>query len=171
MSMLWNTHTELPAPTTETRAAPATPQAGAMSRREMQAYLRRLEVEERQIGGRNRYMVVALAAAMVVLGAALWGVYRSTIREYAHIDNLRIEPHPADPGLIEIKFRVVSPGKVHYRGTSGENQTDLVDHFLVVGQAERSWPLVHEPGKDVEIRVWYRGRLWQRSVARRFSEE
>jgi hypothetical protein len=160
----------LPAPPRAPGVAPppGPPAADMMAGPEMQAYLRRLQADERRIGGRNRWLGAALAAAVVLLAAALWGVYRATIGAYAVLDDLRVEQHPINPGRIEIAFRVVSPGKVHCRRASGAMETDLIDYFHAPCEVERPWSWAYEPGKDVRVSLWYRRGLWRRELSRSF---
>jgi hypothetical protein len=139
-----------------------------MASREMQAWIARLEAEKWTLGRRNKYLTAALAAGVVLLGIVLWIVYRWTIGGYAVLDEVVITRHPANQGRLEISFRVVKPGKVHYRRTCRDIQTDVVDYFNSPGRITRSWAWVYEPGRDIDVTLRYRNGLFRRTDHERF---
>ena len=139
-----------------------------MAGREMQAWIARLEAENRTITGRNRYLWVALCVGVVVLVAAVWSVYRATIGAYAVLDDVVVRQHPASQGRLEISFRVVSPGMVYYRRTGGGIQTDVIDYFRSPGENKRTWGWGYEPGRPVDVTLWYRRGLWRSAHTQSF---
>lgn len=143
---------------------PAGPPAADMkSSREMQAWLQRLQLQNRRIGARNRVLAGALAAGVVLLLAVLWWVYQSTIGAYAVIDNLQVHQDPVNQGLLRVSFDVLSPGKVHCRRKSGPIETDLIDHFTQPCAVARPWSWVYRPGEDIELTLWCRSGLLPKS--------
>ena len=144
------------------------PQVDMMASREMQAWIARLEEEQKTLGARNKLLAVALSAGVLFLLVILGIVYRWTIGSYAVLDDVLITRHPASQGRVDISFRVAKPGKVFYRRTSGDVQTELVDYFSATGEVSRSWAWVYEPGEDVEVTLWYRGRLFGRTRREQF---
>jgi len=142
---------------------PGPPQADMMASAEMQAWLRRLQAEDRTISTRNKYLAAALAAGLVLLVVVLWGVYSATIGTYAVIDDIQIEQHPADQGRLLIGFRVLSPGKVYCRRTSGHTATDLIDCFRAPCDVDRPWSWGYQPGEPIALTLWYRQGLLLRS--------
>ncbi len=147
------------------------PQVDMMASREMQAWIARLEEEQKTLGVRNKVLALALAAGVLFLAIILWIVYSWTIGAYAVLDHVLITRHPASQGRVDISFRVTKPGKVFYRRTSGDVQTELVDYFNSTGEVSRSWAWVYEPGEDVEVTLWYRGRLLRRTERERFPTD
>jgi hypothetical protein len=139
-----------------------------MASREMRAWIARLEAQRTTVGKRNRVLTVALALGIVVLLAALGAVYRSAVASYAVIDGLSITRDPASQGRIGIRFDVRSPGKVVYRRISGKIQTEVVDYFSKTGPVDRWWSWVYEPGKAIDMTLWYRSGLLRSSEHRRF---
>ena len=139
-----------------------------MASREMQAWIARLEEEQKTLGARNKVLAVALSAGVLFLVIILWVVYSWTIGAYAVLDDVEITRHPASQGRVDISFRVTTPGKVFYRRTSGDVQTELIDYFNSAGEVSRSWAWVYEPGQDIDVTLWYRGRLFRRSERQQF---
>jgi hypothetical protein len=144
------------------------PQVDMMASREMQDWIARLEAEQKTLGVRNKVLAVALSVGLLFLLVILWIVYSWTIGAYAVLDEVEITRHPASQGRVDISFRVARPGKVFYRRTSGAVQTELIDYFNATGEVSRSWAWVYEPGEDIEVRLWYRGRLLRRTERERF---
>lgn len=147
---------------------PGPPKVDMLASNEMQAWLRRLQAEDRTIGKRNKYLAVTLAAGVVLLLIVLWGVHRATIGTYAAIDDIRIEQHPVDQGRVEIHFRVLSPGKVYCRRTSGGNSTDVIDHFAAPAEVTRPWSWAYQPGENIEVALWYRSGPLPRKYVQSF---
>jgi len=150
---------------------PGPPRVDMMASAEMQAWIARLEAEQRTLGTRNKYLAVALGGGILVLLAAVWIVYRSTIGTYAVLDEVAITRHPANQGRLEISFRVTKPGKVYYRRNSGSIETDVIDTFDHAGDdpIRRSWAWVYEPGKDIDVTLWYRRGLFRTAETQRFA--
>lgn len=148
---------------------PPKPVANMQASPEVQAWLRRLEAENKKIGKRNRWLAVALAAGLVVLAIVLWGVHRATVGTYAVLDRVVVTQNPVDPGRLDISFDVVQPGKVEYRRTSGSLQTDLFNYFSKPGPVLRSWNWGYEPGSDIEATIWSRGGLFRERFHEQFS--
>ena len=148
---------------------PGPPKVDMMASAEMQAYLDRLQAEDRKIGTRNKYLTVALAAGVLLLLLAVWGVYRATIGTYAVIEDVQIQQHPIDQGRLRIKFRVVSAGRVFCRRTSGPFKAELIDYFDQPCEVDRAWPWVYQPGKDIDVTLWYRGGLSRQTHQQSFS--
>jgi hypothetical protein len=144
------------------------PQVDMMASREMQAWIARLEEQQQTLGVRNKYLTAALGAGLLLLAVVLWIVYRATIGSYAMLDDVVITRHPANQGRLEISYRVVAPGKVHYRRTSGRVETELVDYYHSPGDVSRSWSWVYEPGEDIDVSMAYRGWLLRRTERKQF---
>jgi hypothetical protein len=144
------------------------PQVDMMASREMQAWIARLEAEQKTLGVRNKVLAVALSAGLLFLAIILWIVYSWTIGAYAVLEDVRVTRHRASQGRVDIFFRVAKPGKVFYRRTSGDVQTELIDYFNSTGQIARSWAWVYEPGEEIEVTLWYRGRLLRRAEREQF---
>jgi hypothetical protein len=123
---------------------------------EVLAWLNRLKAERSRLGTRNKYLAAAMAVGVLLLAAILWQVHAATIGAYAVIDNVTVEQNPANQGQLQIRFRVVSPGKVYCRRTSGRVQTDLVDHFRAACEVTRPWSWIYQPGSDIDVSLWYR---------------
>jgi hypothetical protein len=136
---------------------------------EMQAWLKRLKSQDRKIDMRNKLLAGALTAAAVLLLLTVWGVYRSTIGAYAVIDNIEITQHPIDQGRLQIKFRVLSPGKVYCRRTAGNAETELVDFFSKPCEVERPWGWTYQPGEKIKLTLQYRSGLFKQELVREFS--
>jgi hypothetical protein len=135
---------------------------------EMRAWLWRLEAADERIGRRNQYIVVALVAGVFLWAMVLLGIYRSTVASYAVIDDIEIVQHPVNPGRLQIKYRVVSPGRVHCRRTSGDSTTEVIDQFLAPGDVDRPWAWTYRPGQEIGVTLWYRSGLLRRSFHRSF---
>jgi hypothetical protein len=135
------------------------PQVDMMASREMQDWIARLEAEKQSLGTRNKYLVAALLAGVVLLGVVLWAVYHGTIGAYAVLDDVAVTRHPANQGRLEISFRVLKPGKVYYRRTCGSIETEVIDYFHAPGRVTRSWAWAYEPGKEIDVALWYRRGL------------
>ena len=144
------------------------PRVDMMASREMQEWIARLQRERRRLGVRNRYLTVLLAAAVVLLIAVVWSVYHATVGAYAVLDDVRIAHDPANQARLLFSFRVVSPGKVYYRRTSGNVATDVIDYFHAAGEVQRSWSWTYEPGKSLDVTVWFRRGLLRRVRAEQF---
>ncbi len=144
---------------------PPLPSVDMLASGEMRAWIARLDQENRQIGSRNRYLLVALGVGTVLLVVILGYVYQATIGSYAVLDEVSVRQHPASQGRLEISFRVVSPGRVQYRRTSGAAETDLVDQFAAAGEVRRAWAWGYEPGRPIEAALWYR-KGWFRTTER-----
>jgi Mg-chelatase subunit ChlD len=144
------------------------PQVDMMASREMQAWIARLEAERSTLGKRNKYLALALVAGIVLLAVVLAAVYRGTVGAYAVLDDVVITRHPANQGRLEISFRVAAPGKVQYRRTSGQVETEVVDHFSRPGDVARSWSWVYEPGQDIDVTLRYRRWLLRHTEHERF---
>jgi hypothetical protein len=139
-----------------------------MASAEMQAWIARLEAENRSVGKRNKVLAVALVAGIILLAIVLVAVHRATIGTYAELAEVSVTRHPANQGRLEISFRVVRPGKVHYRRTSGKIETDLIDYFRRTGPIARSWSWVYEPGKQIGVTLWHRSGLFRQTVQDQF---
>lgn len=135
---------------------------------EFQAWIAKLEAQDRSIGRRNKILIWVLGAGVALLIGAGWWVYRSTVRCYAVLDGVQIERQGANQGRLEIVFRVVSPGKVFYRRTSGSTRTEVIDYFDSPGEVRRLWSWVYEPGEDIVVSLTYRGGLLRRTARGRF---
>jgi hypothetical protein len=131
-----------------------------MASDEMQAYLRQLKAEEQTLGKRNRYLLAALAAGLLLLVGALWGLYGATVGSYAAIDRVEVVQHPINQGRLVVRFRVNSPGKVYCRRSSAGTETDLIDHFQGPCEVSRPWAWVYRPGEDITVTLWYRRGLF-----------
>jgi len=127
-----------------------------MASREMQDWISRLKLQERRLGTRNKYLAGFLAAAVLLLAGILWGVYHATIGAYAVLDDVRITHDPVNQANVLFSFRVASAGKVYYHRASGDISTDVIDYFHTPGEVERSWSWAYEPGKPIEVSLWYR---------------
>jgi hypothetical protein len=147
---------------------PGPPRVDMMASAEMQAWIARLEAENRSVGKRNKVLAVALAAGIVLLVVVLMAVHRATIGSYAVLEDVSVTRHPASQGRLEISFRVAGPGKVHYRRTSGKIETDLIDYFRRTGPIDRSWSWVYEPGKQIDVTIWHRRGLFRQTFRERF---
>ncbi|MBN2475503.1 MAG: VWA domain-containing protein [Pirellulales bacterium] len=148
---------------------PQRPAADMMASGEMQAWLNRLQVEDRTIGVRNRYLALALGGGLLTLLVVFWIVYRATIGAYAVIDGIEISQHPANQSRLEIKFRVLSPGMVYCRRTSGPIEADLIDTFAEPCDVDRPWSWVYRPGEDIDVKFWYRRGLFRRLHEQTFT--
>jgi hypothetical protein len=146
----------------------APPKADMRACAEMQAWLRRLESQDERIGKRNKYLGVALVAALLLLAVALVAVYQATVATYATLSGVRIVQHPADQGRLEISFHVDRPGKVLYRRTSGRIRADMIDYFATPGDATRNWSWTYTPGEDIEAGLWYRRGVLPAQSRQRF---
>jgi hypothetical protein len=144
------------------------PQADMMASREMQDWIARLEAEKQTLGTRNKYLALALLAGIVLLGIVLWAVHHWTIGAYAVLDDVAVTRHPANQGRLQISFRVLEPGKVYYRRTCGSIETEVIDYFHAPGHVTRSWAWAYEPGKDIDVSLWYRRGLLRRVERSRF---
>lgn len=134
-----------------------------MASEEMQAWLDRLQVADHKIGARNLILAGALAVGVLLLLAIAWGVYRSTVGTYAVIENVEIRQHPVRQGQLQLKFNVVSPGKVYCRRISGDVRIDLIDYFSQPGEVDRPWSWAYRPGKDIGVTLWYRNGLFPKT--------
>ena len=139
------------------------PEVDMMASNEMQAWLRQLRAEDQRVGVRIRYLLGVLAVGMGVLIVVLWGVYRSTVGGYAVIDGIEIRQHPLQQGRLQIKFRVLTGGKVHCRRTSGDSETELVDYFSGPCEVDRPWSWPYQPGKPLRLTLWYRRGLFRQT--------
>ena len=155
-------------PVSASALPPAPPRPDMLASGEMQAWLRRLQREDEKIGRRNQYLVVALAAGVVLLVLVLSTIYRATIGSRAVIDEIAVEQDPVNPGRLQISYRVVSPGRVHCRRTSGDTTTDVVDQYRTTCEVERPWTWSFQPGQPIEVTLWYRGGLFPRSFRQQF---
>lgn len=139
-----------------------------MSNAEVQAWIAKLEAENKSTGRRNVTLAAALVAGLILLTVIFWGVYQSMVRSYAVLEDVVISRNPANQGRLEISFRVVSPGIVSYRRTSGSISTEVVDSFANSREVRWGWSWVYEPGKDIDVLLSYRDGLWRRSVLKSF---
>jgi len=139
-----------------------------MASPEMQAWLGRMQGETKKLGKRNKYLAAALAVGMLVLLIIVWGIYAATIGAYAVIDQIEITQDPIQQGRLLIKFRVVSPGKVYCQRVCGRTEIELIDTFNGTCQVERPWSWTYEPGKDIDVKIWYRGSLLRRTFSQSF---
>jgi hypothetical protein len=139
-----------------------------MASREMQAWIARLEGEKKTVTKRNKYLAVLLALGVLLLLGVAWGMYSATVRTYAVLDDVSIARRAASQGRVDISFRVLTPGKVFYRRTSGRIETELVDYFSTPGEVSRSWSWGYEPGRDIDVKLWYRGALWRKTQVKGF---
>lgn len=139
-----------------------------MASREMQEWIARLESQNRRLGVRNKYLAVVLALAVIVLISILWGVYHATVGAYAAVDAVQITHDPANQAKVLFGFRVLSPGKVYYRRSSGAISTDLIDYFHSAGDAQRAWSWAYEPGGSIEVALWARRGLTRHVRTERF---
>lgn len=144
------------------------PKVDMMASREMQAWIARLEAQHKTVGKRNRYLAAALALGIAILLAALGAVYQSAVGSYAVVDGLTVTRDPASQGRIGIRFDVRAAGKVVYHRTSGKIETEVVDYFSKTGPVERWWSWVYEPGKNINVTLWYRSGLLRTSDRRQF---
>jgi len=138
---------------------PKQPPGNLANSAEVQAWIKKLEAENQNLGRRNRALLGALAAVLVVWLVVVWGVYQSAVRSYAVLDDVTVSRHPANQGRVDFSFRVVKPGKVYYRRSSGNIHTTVIDYFDRPEQVQRNWSWVYEPGKDIEVALTYRGSL------------
>lgn len=130
-----------------------------MASREMREWVARLETQNRRLGVRNKYLAAALGLAVFFLLAILATVHHATVGAYAALDHVQITRDPANQAKVLFTFQVTSPGKVHYRRTSGGISTDLIDYFHTAGDARRAWSWAYEPGRSIEVSLWARSGL------------
>ncbi|MFH1266491.1 MAG: vWA domain-containing protein [Planctomycetota bacterium] len=135
---------------------------------ELQAWIAQREEEVKSVGRRNIFLLGALAVGVLLLLVVCWWLYAANVRAYAALENVVISRNPANQGRLQISFRVLSPGKVFYRRTSGKVKTEVVDYFESAGQVDRAWSWVYEPGEDIDVSVLYRGWLWRRTTSKGF---
>jgi hypothetical protein len=147
---------------------PKPPPPNLADSREVQSWIAKLESENRSVGRRNTVLLVALALGLLLLMLVSWAVYRSSVRSYAVLEDVVISRNPANQGRLQLSFRVVSPGKVYYRRTSGKVRTEVIDYFQHPGDVRRVWSWVYEPGQDIDVSLLYRGGLWRRTCTERF---
>jgi hypothetical protein len=135
---------------------------------EIQASIAKLELQGRSVGRRNRCLAVVFAVGLLLFLAALGWLYRSAVQSYAVLDHVEIARNPASQGALQVRFDVVSPGKVFYRRTSGKIRTELIDYFEKPGPVQRAWTWLYEPGKSIEVSLYYRRGLFRRVESRAF---
>lgn len=159
-----------PPPGGATPAVPAPPaRVDMLASGEMQAYLRRLQGEDQKIGRRNQYLIVALAAGVVLFVLVLATIYRATVGSRAVIDEISVEQDPVNPGRLQITYSVVAPGRVHCRRTSGGVSTEVIDEFRTACAVDRPWTWSFQPGEPIEVTLWYRSGLFPRSFHQEFA--
>jgi len=141
---------------------PGLPRVDMAASAEVQAWLGRLQVEDRKIGLRKKYLAGALAAGVLLLMIVLWWLHRATVGAYAVIDQIEMQQHPADQGRLQIKFRVLRPGKVYCRRTSGDVEVDVIDSFGEACQVDRPWSWVYRPGQNIDVELWHRRGLMRK---------
>lgn len=134
----------------------APPPRANPGRDETRASIARLEAERSRLRGRNRWLWT-LAILGVALGAGVFAwLYEIHVLDYAVIEDVVVDRRGANQGRLEISFRVISPGKVDYRRTSGEIETRMIDYFSTPGPVSRSWSWTYEPGKEIDLALEYR---------------
>jgi hypothetical protein len=147
---------------------PGPPGTGMSGSAEIQAWIARLEAQNKTIGRRNVYLGMLLILGLLLLLFIFWWLYQSGVRSYAVLENVQILRHPASQGRIQIRFRVVTPGKVYFYRSSGNIETEVIDYFNVASDQERNWSWVYEPGQEIDVSMLYRGALWRRSQQQAF---
>jgi Mg-chelatase subunit ChlD len=88
-------------------------------------------------------------------------VYRKEVLAYAVLEDVTITRDAVNEGRFQISFKVRSLGKVVYRRTSGNIETEVVDEFRSTGQRDRSWTWLYDPGNDINVSLRYRQGLWR----------
>ena len=162
---------QAPAPSSHNPVPPNKPSANLASSVEVQAWIAKLETENKSLGRRNLALLVALGFGLVLLMLVFWWLYELGIRSYAVLDDVKISRNPNNQGRIQIAFHVAKPGKVRYQRSSGGIRTEVVDYFDRPGDVERSWSWIYVPGKDIQVGVWYRSSFWRQNSTASFSTE
>jgi hypothetical protein len=157
-----------PGPAIQPAGPPGLPQVNMASSQEVQAWIRRLEAEEKKLARQTSYFTVALVGAGMFLLVSVISVYRATIGAYAVIEEIEFRQHPAQPGRLHLGYRVVSPGKVHCRRVSGEMVTELIDRFRAPCKVERPWSWSYLPGDEILLTIWHRRGFTLRSIQQSF---
>jgi len=135
---------------------------------ELRGRVAQLQAQNKKISKRNRYLLVGLIVGVLLLSLILGALYQQGVRSYALLDDVTIEQDPANQGRFDISFRVLTPGKVYYRRSSGKIETELVDSFYSPERISRTWSWDYEPGSDIEVFLQYRGGLWRGSKSQIF---
>ena len=140
------------------------PSLSLASSAELQAWISKLELENRSVRRRNR--------------PRFSSPWRSGCWPWAECSGGSINPESARTpccatfaspatrrtrAAFEISFQVVSPGKAFYERTSGRLHTELVDYFRSPGEVRRAWSWVYDPGKNIDVSLLYRGGLFRRT--------
>ncbi len=134
----------------------------------MQAWLEKLQQQDRSLGRQNRVLTIALAAGIAIAIIVLWLGYRSTLGAYAALGDLTAEQHPAHPGRIDFSLRVARPGQVHFRRISGNRLAERIDHFSARGEFRREWAWDYAPGEELVVTAWYRSWFLRQRQTWRF---
>jgi hypothetical protein len=148
---------------------PGQPSPDLASSAEVRAWIVSLEAAQRSVGLRNRLLLAALLVGVLLLGFVSLGIYRSSVRSYAVLEDVAISREPPNQGRLDFSFRVTAPGKVFYRRTSGSLTTEVVDYFDQPGEVHRTWSWVYEPGRDIDVSLQYRQGFWRRTASQSFS--
>jgi len=135
---------------------------------EVQAYMDQLQGEEQELNQRNKYLIGAAGAGVLLLLLTSCGIHRFTTGSYAVLDNIEVKQNPIDVGRLEISYDVVKPGKVRCRRTSGNIEFEQVDTYGSAGNVQWSWSRRYQPGKTINITVFDRGWLSRRKFTRSF---
>jgi hypothetical protein len=134
----------------------------------LRAQIDELKQQDRSLGRRNRYLGWVLLGGVVLLLVVLAGLYQFAVRSYAVLDQVAIRQDQANQGMLEVSFRVVSPGVVHYRRTSGKSEAELLEVFRSPGTYTRSWSWLYEPGSPIETSLCFRGPFWRKTQTTAF---
>jgi len=125
-----------------------------------------LQLELRSLEGRihagtrqSRFLAVGTVCALLI-GLLSWlGHYASTVLSYAKLDaSLSITRDPADPARIAVHYQPLSEGRVGFRRSDADRQTELLDRAVSTansGPQRLEWRLNRAREGDA-INITYR---------------
>ncbi len=130
----------------------------------LQALKARLSYDSAKLGRRFLVLIPVFLLGLTFLFFVLGLLHHYMVGRYAVLESVSVTQNAGNQGQLEIAFRVVSPGLVHLRRTSGGQTTDLLYEYERSCDEKQQWNWNYVPGQPIDL------TLWSRSGIRRIFE-
>lgn len=122
----------------------------------LQALKVRLSQDSARLGRRFLVLIPIFLMGTFLLLFVLGLLHHYLVGRYAVIEAVSVTQNAGNQGQLEIAFRVISPGLVHLRRTSGTQTTDLLYEYVKPCDEKQQWNWNYVPGSSIDLTLWSR---------------
>jgi len=125
----------------------------------LQALKARLSYDSAALGRRFLVLIPVFLLGLSLLFFVLGLLHHYMVGRYAVLEAVSVTQNAGNQGQLEIAFRVVSPGLVHLRRTSGGQTTDLLYEYERSCDEKQQWSWNYVPGQPIDLTLWSRSGI------------